>query len=243
MIFKTLWLPRRGNTPDQFEDAFAGSAETGRFAVADGASESCFADLWARALVESFVHQADCDPEELSAFMPAAQRQWLKDLATRTIPWYAEDGTQRGAFATYLGLVVDATAEPSWHWRAAAVGDSCLFHVRHNELCCVFPVEASSQFDKRPDLLGSRTPMESVESERVLKAHGEGCPGDRLLLMTDALAQYCLAAQEAGDDSWSRMASLLASPAHPVDFEAWIDEQRDGGRLQNDDVALLAVDL
>ena len=47
---RTFWLPRRGNSPDEYEDAFAVDDASGRYAVADGATEGCFTGLWARLL-------------------------------------------------------------------------------------------------------------------------------------------------------------------------------------------------
>ena len=52
---QTLSLPKRGHSADEFEDAFAFDPAAGRYAVADGASESSFAGLWARLLVEGFI--------------------------------------------------------------------------------------------------------------------------------------------------------------------------------------------
>ena len=50
-------LPKRRNAPEEYEDAFACDCELGRFALADGASESSFAEVWARLLVEQFVQE------------------------------------------------------------------------------------------------------------------------------------------------------------------------------------------
>ncbi len=242
MRFNTFWAVRRGNTPEQFEDAFAGAVATGRFAIADGASESCFADLWARFLVEEFVYHADCEPHDLDAFLSAAQGQWQEDITRRILPWYAEEGARQGAFSTFLGMIVEATGR-SLLWRAAAIGDSCLFHIRKDKLHDSFPLDSWKQFDALPQLLGSRTPLKSVGAASVLKRNGSGDPGDRLLMMTDALAQWCLAQHEAGRCPWSQITSLLASPTGRMDFEVWVDEQRNTGQLQNDDVTLLAIDL
>ncbi len=41
-----LCLPKRGNTEDEYEDAWAVDPARGRFAVADGASETSFAGRW-----------------------------------------------------------------------------------------------------------------------------------------------------------------------------------------------------
>jgi len=41
--WRALGLPKRGHSAEEYEDAFAGDPKVGRFAVADGASESSFA--------------------------------------------------------------------------------------------------------------------------------------------------------------------------------------------------------
>ena len=118
-------LPKSGNSAEEYEDAFAASPEHGRFAVADGASESSFAGLWARLLVEGFVKEARKPWEETGWLKPLHER-WAAEVNRRPLPWYAEMKRQEGAFATLLGF---ALRSPD-HWRAVAVGDSCLIQVR-----------------------------------------------------------------------------------------------------------------
>lgn len=43
-------VPKRGHSAEEYEDAYAAALQVGRFAVADGASESSFASLWASCL-------------------------------------------------------------------------------------------------------------------------------------------------------------------------------------------------
>ena len=65
---RAFWLPRRGHGPAEYEDALAIDDRAGRYAVADGASEGCFTDLWARLLVipfdQSFLGREDRDLED-----------------------------------------------------------------------------------------------------------------------------------------------------------------------------------
>ena len=55
LTWQSFFLPKRGNAAEEYEDAFAGDPASGRFAIADGASESCFAAAWAKIVVESYV--------------------------------------------------------------------------------------------------------------------------------------------------------------------------------------------
>src|SRR4051812_29570559 len=55
-----LWLPKAGNSVEEYEDAWATSPDDesspGQFvcAVTDGATETSFAGLWARLLAEAY---------------------------------------------------------------------------------------------------------------------------------------------------------------------------------------------
>src|SRR5262249_44305113 len=125
LIWHAFQQPKNGHTAEEYEDACAGDPERGRFAVADGASESAFAGSWARILVKAYVKV----PGSWSAWLPAARKRWRTQVEGKHLPWYAETKFQEGAQATLLGV---AFAEGVWH--AQAVGDCCLFQVRGNDL-------------------------------------------------------------------------------------------------------------
>ena len=239
----TFWLARRGHSPEEYEDAFAADVAAGRFAVADGATESCFAGLWARLLVEEFVHGGECDPDQWPARLSALRERWLADVSGRSLSWYAEAGIEKGAFAAFLGVAVDVSADASWRWRAIAVGDSCLFRTRGADLLSEFPIGRSRQFNNVPTLLGSQTPPEKTRQQRILWSRGSGRPNERLWMMSDALAQWCLVQHEEERNPWEEMESLLTRPEPEESFASWIEQLRDTRGLHNDDVTLLLVNL
>jgi hypothetical protein len=216
-------LPKRGHGAAEYEDAFAGMAT--RFAVADGASESSFAGAWARLLTQAFVR----GPVKWPAWLTPLQERWASTAVTGPLPWYAETKFEEGAFATLLGVVAEP---PRRRWRAWAVGDSCVFHVRRNRLMQAFPRIHSGEFDNAPRLVGSRS-----RPPRRERARGAWRDGDRLLLMTDALAQWFLRRVEAGRRPWRIIDRLQGDE----DFAPWIEKLRDRGELRNDDVTLLTV--
>jgi hypothetical protein len=247
--YRVFRLPRRGYTADECQDASAGDPEHGRFAVADGAAESPHSALWARLLVEDFVRHGENLPN-WADWLPALQRRWVEACglapngdgpAGAGVPWYLEPGLNQGAFATFLGLVVEETA-----WYALAVGDSCLFQVRRGELVGAFPITRAADFGNAPWLVGSRTPGE-VPHKNGARRQGECRPGDRFWLMTDALAQWFLQHVEGGGRPWLALDPLL----HAVGgedlsreaFTAWVEGLRAARQLRNDDVTLLAVSL
>src|SRR4051812_21505254 len=127
--FCSFRLSRQGCGPDECQDAVLGDAGRGRFAVADGASESAHAGLWAQLLVADFVGRDD-DPAGWAARLGPVRQRWAAAVAGEDAdaaqPWFVEARMRQGAFATLLGVRVDAAGG----WEAVAVGDSCLFHVR-----------------------------------------------------------------------------------------------------------------
>jgi Protein phosphatase 2C len=232
--WRALRTPKRGHTDAEYEDAWAANPQAGRFAVADGASETSYAELWARFLAESFV--AARQPWETQDWLSGPRQRWSAAVDGLDLPWYGEMKREQGAFATLLGLAVRSPAphQPG-RWRALAVGDSCLVRCRNGQRPRSFPLSKSAEFGNQPRLLGSRpglTPAPALAS-------GSCRPGDRLFLMTDALAQWFLLRCEKHRRPWNHFQRLLAEPDEA--FAAWIEKRRDHDDLRNDDVTLLAI--
>ncbi len=231
--------PKRGHALEEYEDAWAANPAVGRFAVADGASESSHAALWARLLAEAFVAPAR-RPWDWTDWLAAPRRRWAAETDGLTLPWYAEIKRAQGAFATLLGLATwpGGPGRPG-RWRALAVGDSCLFRVRGGRLSLAFPLRRSADFGSQPPLLGSRR----GPTLQLDQAHSSFRPGDRLFLMTDALAQWFLRSQEQGGRPWEEVELLLTDPDPQAAFPAWVEDHRDRNDLRNDDVTLLSIAL
>lgn len=197
----------------------------------------------------------------------AAWEQWLdvylkrREAAGRPPAWYERPGLERGAYATLLTVALDppalrtrvddelmtvadavnASGGPGWRWRAAALGDTCLFHVRDERLLRAFPIEDSAAFGTNPPLAVSRNVDESVLARHITVAEGWCESGDQLYLATDALAAWFLRAAEIGASPWAVLRDF-AGADHGA-FESFIAEQRATGSLRNDDVALVHIDI
>jgi hypothetical protein len=227
LAWQTFHLPKRGHTQEEYEDAFAGDPKSGRFAVADGASESSFASSWAKILVEAYVGK----PGPWSAWLPAARTQWRTRLNGANLPWYAQTKVEEGAYAALLGVRFDGT---SWH--AEAVGDSCVFQVRDNGLRRAFPVRRAGDFNNQPNLLGSRLHKNAGTRTKRLHLESDWRPGDTLFLMTDALAQWFLGQVERRRQPWQQIRTIETA----ADFVECIEKLRKDG-MRNDDVTLVRV--
>lgn len=227
-----LRAPKAGNSWEEFEDAFACNASLGRFAIADGASESMFAGEWASELCESFVADAT-DDGKMGPWLEAARVRWQARIGEQPEVWHVAEKLRDGSFATFLGVTVEL-GETSGRWRAIAVGDSCVFLVRGGRLACAFPVDRAASFGTRPQLIGSH----GEGRIRVAAAHGDLADGDVLLLMTDALAEWFLTGHEGGGTPWRELCALSEST-----FADWTNARRKERRLKNDDVTIVTIEL
>jgi hypothetical protein len=235
-------IPKAGNTPADYEDAFAGDGARGRFAVADGVTEASFAGPWARLLARGFVAAAGKPWRGLDWLAPLRQR-WAEDVDGLALSWYAEAKREQGAFATLLGLAFrPPQAGRPGTWRALAVGDCCLFRTRRGRVLKAFPVTHADDFGNEPRLLGSRASRGDCP-EQGEQAGGRWRPGERFLLMSDALAQWFLRRTEQGRDPCAAIGALLAEADPEAAFAGWVEERRRGEELHNDDVTLLAIDF
>jgi hypothetical protein len=235
--WRSFKLPKRGNSAEEYEDAFAGDPQTGRFAVADGASESSFAGNWARILSDGFVHAAPS--AALAAWLKPLRQRWTDEVGTLPLPWYAEEKRDLGAFATFVGLSVEQAAdEPGGAWKAQCIGDSCLFHVRDNVLLRAFPMTRFDEFGTSPALLGSRG---SGSATALQLADGTWEPGDYIFLMTDALAQWFLGRHERDLRPWQSLGRRIAQPDANDALTEYVQKLRDLNEIRNDDVTLLLI--
>src|SRR5204863_208012 len=117
--------------------------------------------------------------------------------------WYAERKAKEGAFSSLLGVTLEGE-----RWRALAIGDSCLFVVRSGKVLRAFPLERAEQFSNRPSLLSSVARSNAGVWDDVTMVEGDLATNDRLLLMTDALAQWFLVESEMGRRPWAALAKI-----------------------------------
>lgn len=248
----TCWAPRAGSDAAQYEDAFTPRADGPRqarrlrFAMADGASESMLAGLWADLLVRTW---CKARRRPLAQVLSAAAAAWEVELAAyleererneRPVQWFEEPGLERGAFATLLGLAFTTGADQSsGEWHAVAVGDTCLFQVRDDELLAAFPIKSSSEFDSAPKLVPSRVDDVERVLGRVDEERGEWRTGDTFFLATDAMAAWFLRSYEEGAPPWR----VLARFATASTFSVWVDARRGERSLRNDDATVMRVDV
>jgi len=219
-----------GGEPAENEDASAvrGTSWPVRVAVADGATESAYARVWARRVAEGVV-DTEMTPAALREALSRWQDDWSTEVRdqTRDRPWYVRSKVAEGAFSTVLGLRLN----PDGQWRAVAVGDSCLFHVRNETLERSWPLDTTDEDARRPALIPSR-PETSMPSPAVVS--GTWRPQDCFLLATDAVAEWLLRMERDVPRLTRRDEASLRETLRTA---------RDEGTLPRDDSTLLILAL
>jgi hypothetical protein len=249
VLAQPFWAPKQGNKDSEYEDAFwprkSIERETTCFrcAVADGATETFYSGIWAKQLVRYFCKNSTPAPFDGDGFCRLQQR-WSTIVRRRPLPWYAEEKVRLGASAAILGLVLCDEANGdriSGNWQAVAVGDSCLFQMRGEEVLVRFPLAHSAAFTNRPNLLSSNPAHTGRIVDHVRNMDGTWQAGDAFYLMTDALACWFMREDEGGRMPW-RVLRDLNTCNQVQHFREWVEAVRKEGAMRNDDVTLLRVD-
>jgi hypothetical protein len=201
-------VPKASAAGSENEDAYAIDADAGYAAVADGASASFRAGDWAQALCASFLAHRPLDGPTSAAWIGAAATAFGR-VASSADPggsdWWSADAARRGAHAAFVGLAV-LRAEHGLVWRATAVGDCVLVHLRPDgdgpPIVTAFPVDHSASFPQNPVLLSS----EGTGVPPVRSIDGTASAGDAWLLMSDEIARWALRRDEGGEPVWAVLA-------------------------------------
>jgi hypothetical protein len=221
-----------------------------RVVVADGASESLLAGRWARWLTDAFGSTRKATtlrPGFLRAYRNATEGWGAeidryveeRDRQGKPIAWYEEPGLVKGAFSTVLSVELARTSDLGGWWRAAAVGDSCVFQVRNECVLRSFPLDNADAFSNYPPLLPSCAAADDTVLRNVAVLRGLWEPGDDFYIMTDALAVWFLRANSYRYRPWDPIRDLQT----PLHFSSWVNCKRDEGELRNDDTTLVRVDI
>jgi hypothetical protein len=237
---QTILLPKAGSEKSECEDSIGTRSNTGRFCVADGATEAFDSRRWARLLTKHWVsaHRPMLTREQLSPWLCALGERFGAHWSKRSLPWYAEEKARSGAFAAFLGLILFESTD-CWSWQAIAIGDACLIHTGAEGVVS-FPISDPSQFGYHPFLAPSNGSRLDDAIDHVVVKDGLAKVGDVFLLLTDAIAAWYLESVHRNPDlAQSFNAVLAAGDAH--DIEIFVNRCRNSGNLRNDDVAAIRI--
>ena len=198
-----LCVQKDGYDKKDFEDAFSAPYEEGpgghiRVAIADGATESSFSKEWANLLVNEYRYNSQFSLEN-DTLLEDLMNRWERKVGGFNLPWFASEKRNIGAFAAFLGVDIDPV---TGHWVATAIGDSCLFVVRNNQLLTSFPFSKQDEFNNSPHLISSKEKNNRNLKDWTRIASGNLMSGDLLIMATDAISDWFLKEVTAQGQPW-----------------------------------------
>ena len=235
------------------DGAYSGGSALGavRCAIADGASYGYRCGEWAQILTREACAADHADiAEALSVSLDAWELdtgRYVADRDARGDPlrWYERKNLTSGAFSTLLVLDLlpyDADVRQGC-WRAAAIGDSCVFQIpAEPEDWWAHPLLRPEQFGTRPELVPTdRATIEEVgrSLDELAQRWWRWAPGDRFYLCTDALAEWFLRRSRDGGQPWRELDDLLA--ADDGALVGWLERHVEQRAIRNDDVSVLRL--
>jgi hypothetical protein len=228
-------VQKAGNRQTENEDAVATAPDGLRFAVADGATEGWESGPWAARLASAYVAKPP-DPTDFPVWLASVRQGWSAP-AKESVPWYAAEKQEEGSFATLAGLELRQSKRGTgWAWRAVAIGDSCLLHVRSGRVETAFPLTSPKEFGHQPALVPS-SPSAPCPTPQWLA--GRVSPGDLLLLATDAVAVRLLSLPDPA--AWQSILDAIRDALHASDSAALLERLREFQTATNDDMTLVAI--
>jgi len=237
----TSFLLSKGGEPQRTcEDAIAMNRYGLRFGIADGATEGFDSKRWARYLTRAWVSPstARLKASELPEYLVLLGERQRQRWNSRQLPWYLEEKSRDGAFAAFLGL--NLSRSPTWD--AIAVGDCCLLIEREKSLVESFPLSRPEQFGSRPILLPSMASTFPGYMNAVQQKSGTLRAGDRMLLLSDAIACWYLRCRLEHGSVRDDFIDALANEDKNV-LKEIITGERSDKHLRNDDVAIISLDI
>lgn len=215
--------------------------------VADGATEGLLAGEWANITLKSLSKTAGCihTPDNVTPQLSEAVRTWGRFKRLRTVngkpltalpAWLEDEALARGAFATVCAAWFSEEGE----WIGAAIGDSCVFHLRQDKLVKAWPLSTSSEFNNSPYLVSSEAActVDLAKHIKIFPSRWER--EDHFYFATDALACWILQQHEKEASPWSKMKSFDAIAA-PDEFSVFVESLRAAGEIRNDDTTLVRL--
>jgi hypothetical protein len=165
-----------------------------------------------------------------------------REVEGKPLSWYDEMALQNGAASTLLEVSFSLEEKKiKENFSALAIGDSCLFQVRNNDLITKFPLNSSADFDNSPLLISSDPKRNEHLQEKIAVLENQSIEiGDKFFLMTDALASWFFQEIENGDKPWEIIGEQVMDKSS---FTDWIEQIRENKLMRNDDVTLMVLTI
>lgn len=234
ILFKAK-VPKDPGNYKTSEDRYRFNSKKSVFALSDGASQSYDSRLWAALLCQ----KACTYPEITPKIIQEAINEYRAKHPIEKLSWSQALAFERGSFATLLTV-----RKTENKYTFCGIGDSVVLICDDNKKeLRQFPLTKSQQFDANPELLSTKEKDNAfLTKETFAEKHYFSYPIESnkkisILLMTDALGQWCWRAIEEKNDRWR----CLLDMEDRQEFRKLILECRSRGEIKVDDTTLIRL--
>ena len=245
---KGYWFPKDEGSEQAYEDGYETDHTTGRIAIADGVSSTIFSRSWANLLTKA---ATSCPPDvnDLSAvetWLAKLKVAWKKTFDIRKLAWNQRGKLKEygGGAATLLWIEMQCLSNLEhpeagpYKVRGFSIGDCCLFHLRNDKVINIFGINSLEDFGLSPKTL-SATRQFNADEFTIETWEGECERGDRIMLATDAIAEWFYKKVDRGDEiNWHAFDNLT-----PEEWKTRVRKMRNEDRMRHDDTTLLLLDI
>jgi len=266
LTVRAFLMPKERETLDDCEDVVSIHQNRRRFAISDGAGTASYSAEWARALCRQAM---DTPPPVFADVEGATTEGRTKEDEDRLRGWWGNaldywrpevpwerlvsrltmvNKAKEGSGATLAGIeILDGGGQEGVRFRAWALGDTCVIHLRNNKVLASRPMVRADQFNNVPLLLLTRPGFVEIYLRHWQSWESTLVPGDILLMGTDALSKYILGALESGAGTgvlaWLRDLLCKSQVQGWHQFEEFVDARRYEEQMKNDDVAIVLIEM
>ena len=218
------------STFDEIQDRYAISKDMSTIAVADGTTQGYRSEIWAQHLVDEFIKSP--------TFTKIGFQNFINDIpgidhligestkgVNQSLEWLTKQKKEEGSSAAFLGVQLD---KEKGKYKAIAYGDCKLLIVRGNKILSSFPGTDHVTFINSLN--------REMKGNLILSTHGNLNHDDRLIIATDAFADFILSDRKRNIKTLSNLNSFK-------DFINLVEKSFKNKVLEMDDITLIDIYL
>lgn len=248
-------MPKIGNLEEEYADAyhlpkysknnlFHDDGGKFLFAVADGATEAAFPDVWAKILVRAY-GRGYLNIDNFEERIEKLQVLWEKIVNEMDLPWYGREKIQQGSASTFLGIkfTENGMGDKGYgFWEMMSIGDSCVFQIRDDRMVKHYPIKHSDYFNSNPPLLYTIQKLNNSFVDLIECKKRLWFRGDIFYLMTDSISHWFLKEVESGRFPWITL-NAIGEGKDRLDFTEFVTYLVDSEAMRNDDATLVRIEI
>ena len=204
------------------------------YAISDGATQGYKSEIWSEKLVKSFVDKPNFEVNSLlqdfKNYAESFQKIPNTENSNPALRALEERKRMQGGFATFMGVKIEGG-----EMEYISSGDVCGF-VKSNDILQGFPFSKVEELDQDKGFLGTQKVINGEnKAEQFRQGKISLKKGDRVILMTDAIARLTLRDKSILD--------RILSFRNYEDFFQFITKEWENKRLEEDDITIGIIEV